>query len=179
VWSADVIRRALILLLALSAIESVILYVVGPRKYVYWRLDLTETPERLVSVVLDCGTRSFSMTGTVYYGLDGPAQATESSVAYRDFEALYVVHDGPCTVARLERPIREFHGYRRCGICAPRWALLPASVLLGSAPVTAFIRGPIRRYWRRRKGLCVKCGYDLTGNVSGVCPECGTEVKQP
>jgi hypothetical protein len=27
---------------------------------------------------------------------------------------------------------------------------------------------------RRARGLCVRCGYDLTGNVSGVCPECGT-----
>jgi hypothetical protein len=26
---------------------------------------------------------------------------------------------------------------------------------------------------RRAKGLCVRCGYDLRGNVSGVCPECG------
>ena len=25
---------------------------------------------------------------------------------------------------------------------------------------------------------CYNCGYDLTGNVSGVCPECGTEVAQ-
>ncbi len=25
-------------------------------------------------------------------------------------------------------------------------------------------------------GLCAKCSYDLTGNVSGVCPECGTAV---
>jgi len=24
--------------------------------------------------------------------------------------------------------------------------------------------------------LCLKCGYDLTGNESGVCPECGTSV---
>ena len=23
-------------------------------------------------------------------------------------------------------------------------------------------------------GHCQKCGYNLTGNVSGVCPECGT-----
>jgi hypothetical protein len=23
-------------------------------------------------------------------------------------------------------------------------------------------------------GQCRTCGYDLTGNVSGVCPECGT-----
>jgi hypothetical protein len=26
------------------------------------------------------------------------------------------------------------------------------------------------------RGMCVKCGYNLTGNVSGVCPECGTAV---
>jgi len=29
---------------------------------------------------------------------------------------------------------------------------------------------------RRRRlkcGLCGKCGYDLRGSVSGVCPECG------
>ena len=52
-------------------------------------------------------------------------------------------------------------------------------VLFASYPVLAFIRGPLRRYLRRRKGLCLSCGYDLTGNVSGVCPECGTEVPPP
>jgi hypothetical protein len=31
----------------------------------------------------------------------------------------------------------------------------------------------IRRYRRRRTGRCVACGYDLTGNESGVCSECG------
>lgn len=25
-------------------------------------------------------------------------------------------------------------------------------------------------------GLCSSCGYDLTGNTSGVCPECGTST---
>ncbi len=24
---------------------------------------------------------------------------------------------------------------------------------------------------------CLNCEYNLTGNVSGVCPECGTEIK--
>jgi len=24
---------------------------------------------------------------------------------------------------------------------------------------------------------CSRCGYDLTGNTSGICPECGTAVK--
>jgi len=32
---------------------------------------------------------------------------------------------------------------------------------------------------RRRTGtLCDRCGYDLTGNVSGVCPECGTKAPK-
>lgn len=36
-----------------------------------------------------------------------------------------------------------------------------------------------RAVWRWRRsprsgpGLCRTCGYDLSGNVSGVCPECG------
>ncbi len=40
--------------------------------------------------------------------------------------------------------------------------------------------GPL---WRRRQrllrehGLCLRCGYNLTGNLSGVCPECGTKIK--
>lgn len=25
--------------------------------------------------------------------------------------------------------------------------------------------------------VCHKCGYDLTGNVSGICPECGTPTE--
>lgn len=28
-------------------------------------------------------------------------------------------------------------------------------------------------------GKCAGCGYDLTGNVSGRCPECGTPVRIP
>jgi hypothetical protein len=32
-------------------------------------------------------------------------------------------------------------------------------------------RGLLRR--RRKLGLCGHCGYDLHGNVSRVCPECG------
>ncbi len=31
---------------------------------------------------------------------------------------------------------------------------------------------------RRARDVCLKCAYNLTGNVSGVCPECGTEVAK-
>ena len=30
-----------------------------------------------------------------------------------------------------------------------------------------------RRKDRKKRGQCLHCGYDLSDNVSGVCPECG------
>ena len=35
----------------------------------------------------------------------------------------------------------------------------------------------LRTAVRRKRGLCVTCAYDLTGNVSGKCPECGKPMK--
>jgi hypothetical protein len=35
----------------------------------------------------------------------------------------------------------------------------------------------MRRQERRRtKHLCMVCGYNLTGNLSGTCPECGSAI---
>jgi hypothetical protein len=31
---------------------------------------------------------------------------------------------------------------------------------------------------RRWKGQCLQCFYDLTGNTSGTCPECGSPIPQ-
>ena len=36
----------------------------------------------------------------------------------------------------------------------------------------------LRRVPTLRPGICFNCGYDLTGNISGVCPECGTAEGQ-
>jgi hypothetical protein len=43
---------------------------------------------------------------------------------------------------------------------------------------------PMGRLWRRMRrgrygpGRCGGCGYDLQGNESGVCPECGREITR-
>ena len=34
----------------------------------------------------------------------------------------------------------------------------------------------IRRFSRRKRGRCIKCGYDLRGVEHEACPECGVEV---
>jgi hypothetical protein len=54
------------------------------------------------------------------------------------------------------------------GIVLPLW--IPFLPLTG---VTLWL------WWRYRPvlvGVCANCRYDLTGNTSGRCPECGTEV---
>jgi hypothetical protein len=55
----------------------------------------------------------------------------------------------------------------------PTW--LPLLLSAGYPAVYALRRGDLARR-RRRRGLCTTCGYCLTGNVSGICPECGTGV---
>lgn len=64
---------------------------------------------------------------------------------------------------------------------------LPPLVVLSWLTMAAagLVRRFVRTVWtknmieqRRNLGLCLKCGYDLHGNVSGVCPECGTPVEE-
>jgi hypothetical protein len=57
----------------------------------------------------------------------------------------------------------------------PLWAPL---LIFGTYPSIALILSPHwRRRYRRERRLCLHCGYDLTGNVSNVCPECGTQIE--
>jgi len=54
-----------------------------------------------------------------------------------------------------------------------RYALL--AMLFAIYPAIFFIRSYRRRRLNRQAlQPCGKCGYDLQGNKSGVCPECGT-----
>ena len=56
-----------------------------------------------------------------------------------------------------------------------------AAVLLAPLFTTVIHRHALRREcWAilasRGKSICTDCGYNLTGNVSGRCPECGKET---
>ncbi|HSZ55793.1 MAG TPA: hypothetical protein VK797_09040 [Tepidisphaeraceae bacterium] len=76
-------------------------------------------------------------------------------------------------------------GYYCWGILVPpqflwllRYSLLIWCVLF-VLPACRLVLAAHRRWMtlgRSLDGYCCRCGYDLTGNVSGTCPECVTPV---
>lgn len=85
-------------------------------------------------------------------------------IEYRDMPVIFEPPSNGQGVAKA---------YRYRGVSLPAWLVI---LITGAYPVVAFIRGPFRRWRHRKRGHCVTCGYDLTGNVTGVCSECGTKA---
>jgi hypothetical protein len=58
------------------------------------------------------------------------------------------------------------------GLLVPHWLVAGVFAILPAVS--------LRRYWHgiagRTDSPCGHCGYNLTANASGVCPECGTAV---
>jgi hypothetical protein len=63
----------------------------------------------------------------------------------------------------------------------PRWPGFAASTLAYAAVLMALAQGAraARGARRRRRGLCVRCAYDLRGLPGGApCPECGVPARR-
>ena len=57
----------------------------------------------------------------------------------------------------------------------PIWPGFVINTIFYGAILSLLILGPfaLRRLIRRNRGQCIKCGYDLRGDFSAGCPECG------
>ena len=57
----------------------------------------------------------------------------------------------------------------------PLWGGFAINTVFYAALLWPLIWGPfaLRKHIRRKRGLCVVCGYDLRGNLPAGCPECG------
>jgi len=62
------------------------------------------------------------------------------------------------------------NGYRTTWIAFPLSFSTILLALMGTVPI---LIGPVKRWRRKRGGLCLHCGYNLSGSRSGRCPECG------
>ena len=82
-------------------------------------------------------------------------------------------------------PMASWYHGERWILWTPLWAV---AVLLGAVASTLLftVRAGARALGagyramihdrRACSGLCVNCGYNLTGNISGTCPECGKPI---
>jgi hypothetical protein len=76
----------------------------------------------------------------------------------------------------------EFHYWpsHDIGRATMTWVSVPYYAMVGAF---AFLPLLATASWRQRSqrrvlGHCLTCGYDLTANVSGTCPECGTRIPR-
>ncbi|UCE61593.1 MAG: hypothetical protein JSU63_07550 [Phycisphaerales bacterium] len=176
------IRTTIIVVLTLGAVGTFILLAVNsgtvfPKTYwippahefkLEWECGAERAQgNRWLSVCAGGGRFSVHYTATVDTSVEvEPAQSIRVA-GFRLFR----------TTLLPPKIVREVQAqYMRYGASGPVWL---TSLLLVTYPLIAYIRGPLRRWRRRRRGMCLSCGYDLTGNESGVCPECGTEIEKP
>lgn len=91
------------------------------------------------------------------------------------------VYDAPYYPGR-KMPLAPFYREVHAGLGARIYeyglSIPLLGILLAAYPTIAFARGPFRRWCRRRRNACLGCEYDLTGNESGICPECGIELEK-
>jgi hypothetical protein len=79
-----------------------------------------------------------------------------------------------CAGLGIDRTVGVLNAWVIYHIVIPLWMLL---VLWAAYPAIAFARRLLDHRRRRKRNQCVHCGYNLTGNVSGVCPECGRSTS--
>ena len=93
------------------------------------------------------------------------------------FRMTFLPHDPVIRTARVAPPEIDAVGLADTAVVlfAVRIRLWGPFVVFAAYPTIAFIRGPLRRYRRRNRGLCLHCGYDLRGTPER-CPECGSEA---
>ena len=73
--------------------------------------------------------------------------------------------------AYLDPPPANTKWHRRIGRL--RMQLWAPAALLCIYPAAAMVYGAHRRRRRRLRRECTRCGYNLSGNTTGVCSECG------
>lgn len=141
------------------------------------------------------GAVAFLATGAFSYWRGIPDNAIW--IGYDDTQArwqaamvrgtLHVVHSEPLAqrqrITKSEKRFGPFYFkdnqigmVHAWGGGVPFWA--PAVILL-ICPAAAMLAGPLRRRKRRKRGQCLKCGYNLTGLPEPRCPECGTPFTAP
>ena len=129
-------------------------------------------PRRYTSVV---ELQAARFMGVVVAILGLGTAATQVSIAWGDWRLAARVVEVEIDDGQVLRGTAALqHMKRSAAIHA-----LAASVLLAGVPIgVVIVVRSSRRLARLKRGCCVRCGYNLTGNVTGRCPECGEPTAE-
>lgn len=75
--------------------------------------------------------------------------------------------------ATVERSIGYGTARQNWHVSIPLWIMVVLALLYPTGRAAQLLMLRCRRNWRTKHGVCMSCGYNLRGNVSGACPECG------
>ena len=175
------IRKIIIVVLTLGAFLTVVPWIVSVEKHVQWitytRPDMTPLP---VHSVLGVGaTLSNNVLSVGYQRLPLRPLSGDAERKFREgvnpgfsgwVEDQVAMIGWYGTFPERWRPFIQTYGPGGGhAVSIPLWF---ATLAFAAYPALALIRGPFRRYRRRKRGLCATCGYDLRGSPER-CPECG------
>lgn len=116
------------------------------------------------------------LIGVYNWEIGWPRRAVHATV--REFGAgatRATEHDAACLIGLPANPANTYLVRHRPLAWKPVWpGFLADSICFGLIVASIDVGIPAARgVWRRRRGLCAGCGYDLRGSDGGVCPECG------
>ena len=112
---------------------------------------------------------SYQLTPGLHIDVGSPRHPTDTGGHFQFRFLGFGIFDSARSRSWRGRPVRLRQ------VALPFWFLCP---LLAIMPVwgVAEIRRCRRESERLRGVACTQCGYNLTGNVSGIWPECGTDI---
>jgi len=136
----------------------------------YWHFDEMAVSVRLShgGIKLDLSSDGGGVSAVYIAELDNPYFKSGFSHFSRPPSRM---HELPNFWMRHNFYVLKIRGdWSLLGVLLPHWLLAGLTAIL---PILFGIR-----LWRRRarKDRCPACGYNLTANTSGTCPECGAPV---
>lgn len=174
-------RCAIIFGLGALTVVAVEVSVQSNDDFVSWGIESNDPPPAGRSLYLEIWYGLLTMDVTTTRSATTPQTAKTYSFGpvYVDFGDVSTLGSfGPIDCApRMSAPPPPLSLVypRKYSVMFPFWFVILA---LAAYPVIALARSAIRLLIRHRRGLCMTCGYDLTGNTTGVCPECFTKFEK-
>lgn len=146
------------------------------------RLERQDLFRRLAVAFTFLGTPGFVVCATEHFCMDGHMAHPPYSIWHRVGDLSWILFFGMGAIAALRSNMRS-----RGWLTGLLLTMTLGQFLLGGLPCLEFIALPgalliaVQGFRRDPVLLPIEvcsCGYDLTGNVSGVCPECGESAHR-